>query len=193
MPIDSTNLFVSLAILQNRGVARDKMLAASVGAALIPGLMGLVLPLVVARNEGRSGAGTGSGSDPGTLTAVPPVIGKTQADAETSLTESLLVPVVQSSFIVDSSDNPATEGIVVDQDPAADEYVQTGSKVTIIVSLGSPPSAPADDLELDTQIQKDVIALQVDIRDTKEKIEQAKTAIIAAIATKDAPAKLKTP
>jgi len=80
----------------------------------------LVLILAWATNQGAKQA---------TVT-VPSVVGKTKDDASRILTEQHLVPEVQNV-------NSAKQvGIVVKQDPAADEGVTKNSKVTISVSVG---------------------------------------------------------
>src|SRR5437868_6928851 len=111
MPIDSTNLLVSLAVLQNRGLGRDKVLAASVGAALIPGPLGLVVPLAVA-NSDFGGNGDGDGTQ--TLVRVPDVTGSTEADATDQITAKNLTAVSESVFI---DDPEAAKGTVIEQDP----------------------------------------------------------------------------
>jgi len=127
MPIDSTNLLLSLAILQRQRVARDKTVAASIGAALIPGPVGLALPLIAARSQPVGSTSSSAGQ----LSLVPDVVDKEQAEAEAAIKGAGLNPVSQSFF------TPAgfREGTVVKQDPEPG-LVPTGSDVNLSISLG---------------------------------------------------------
>jgi serine/threonine-protein kinase len=93
--------------------------------------------------------GLDSGGDEATRGAadvtVPRVIGMPQADAEAALDQANLVPTVETAV----NDTVAT-GTVVDQNPAANEPVATGSEVTITVSAG-PGTIAVPDVEGKTQ------------------------------------------
>jgi hypothetical protein len=65
---------------------------------------------------------------------VPDVVGLSQAAAVSAIEAELLVAVVETAY-----DALIAAGIVLSQDPAADEEVAIGSDVTITVSLGPAP------------------------------------------------------
>ena len=148
MPIDSTNLLVSLAVLQNQGIAQDKTIAASVTAGLIPGVLGLIVPLALA-NAGSGGTTT---VDNQTLVRVPDVTGATEADATKTLEAKKLIASSDSVFVDEAA---VSKGDVIKQDPEADKFVPEGTTVTITVSLGPKPDGGDETAELDT-IRKDV-------------------------------------
>src|SRR3954468_13169254 len=128
MPFNNMNLFLSLAVLQNKGIPKDKMLAASVGAALVPGLLGLAVPLMVANSAGSSSTGggkggstgTGTGTDTGTtatLTRVPDVQGKHEQDAIDVIKAAGLNPVVSHAYFTSGAGADVPEkGSVAFQD-----------------------------------------------------------------------------
>ncbi|MGZ3183108.1 MAG: hypothetical protein ACXU8N_11770 [Telluria sp.] len=65
MAINNTNLFVSLALLQNTTLPKEKQVAAAVGSALVPGLLGVALPLILAaQNRERDTKGDGTQPEP---------------------------------------------------------------------------------------------------------------------------------
>lgn len=178
MPAAIENLCVALFALRN--VAdRKKALATAVASAYTPGLLGLALPLFVARSD-RS---TTTTADPGTLVAVPDVIGKPEAEAKATVTKSQLNPVSESFF-----NASVASGSVIDQVPragvASDFFVESGSDVVLKVSLGPTPDAPPSDDEIDLQIQKDVAAAKAEI---EGKIEAATTKVLEAIGSAQMP------
>lgn len=71
---------------------------------------------------------------------VPDVTGLSQEDAETALTDEGLV----LGTVTEANSNVVATGLVISQDPAADEVVSPGSAVDIVVSLGAgrPDGAP---------------------------------------------------
>jgi hypothetical protein len=65
MAINNTNLFVSLALLQNSTLPKEKQVAAAVGSALVPGLLGVALPLILAaQNRDTKGDTKGDSTQP---------------------------------------------------------------------------------------------------------------------------------
>lgn len=64
---------------------------------------------------------------------VPDVTGLSQEDAETALTDEGLV----LGDVTEANSNVVASGLVISQDPAADEVVSPGSAVAIVVSLGA--------------------------------------------------------
>src|SRR5438445_9516813 len=108
MPIDSTNLLVSLAVLQNQGIAQDKTIAASVTAAMIPGVLGLIVPLALANAD----SGGTTPVDNQTLVRVPTVTGGTEDAAKSTLTAKNLIASSDSVFVVDDA---VHKGDVIEQ------------------------------------------------------------------------------
>ena len=64
-------------------------------------------------------------------TTVPKVIGKTQDEAQQTLTDSKLV-----AEIVEETSDKVQEGVVIKQDPSVNTQVNAGSSVKIYVSIG---------------------------------------------------------
>jgi hypothetical protein len=146
MSFDTTNLVFSLLLLRQRRVPRNRALAASVGASLIPGPIGLAFPLLVARGRaggGGAGGGTGLGGAISGVIArgdvfvkVPDVVGKKEGDAVQAVQKADLSPVSSTFF---SSDD-AIVGTVVDQDPLKDKFALVGSKVNLVVAQKAEPT-----------------------------------------------------
>jgi len=133
--MDTTNFLVSFAVLNSRGLASDKVLAASVGAAMIQGPIGLVLPLAVA-NASSSTSSSGSGVSAGAMVRVPKVTGKPEAEAKGLLKDKNLNAVSTFAFIEDDPQNQIIKGNVFQQEPAEGEFTSEGDDVSITVSLG---------------------------------------------------------
>ena len=153
---------VSTTLLQNRGVDRNRAIAAGTAAAVIPGALGLAVPLVVAGQSTPSRGGEGP-----TLSRVPDVVGASQEDAAETLTGHKLKPVVQSFFIEGRNDD--AKGKVVDQVPEPGTFVAPGSTVKLIVSRGAAP-APDDDLTIHERIERAVKRTQSELLEAKEEI-----------------------
>jgi beta-lactam-binding protein with PASTA domain len=151
------------------------LFAASVGAALIPGPLGLALPLIVAR---QPTFGTGV-SNRGTVSEVPNVIGKTEQDAKDALSERKLKPVVQSVFIQGGKNED--KGKVVDQVPKSG-FAAPGTMVKLTVSLGAAPTTPEGESSVHQRIEKDVEDAQQQILVAQAQIKEAKETILKAIA-----------
>ncbi|SJN19584.1 Probable serine/threonine-protein kinase pknL [Microbacterium esteraromaticum] len=90
-------------------------------------LLSLVLLLAVA----AGGVGWWFGSGPGSLIAVPQVVGMPYADAAASVTEEGLVPDRSERASVD-----VDEGDVIESTPGEGERVERDSTVTLVVSSG---------------------------------------------------------
>jgi beta-lactam-binding protein with PASTA domain len=71
-----------------------------------------------------------------TTVSVPAVIGKTQADAQTALTNAKL-----TSQVVQSYSTTVAKGIVIQQWPPAGNKVAPGTPVALVVSMGPKPSS----------------------------------------------------
>jgi hypothetical protein len=163
MPFDNANLLVSLVLLQNQGITPDKAVPASIGAALIPGVLGLIVPLAVA-NADSGGTITGGTQ---TLVRVPDVTRATEQDAKRQLEAKNLIASSDSVFVDDAD---VSEGDVIDQDPKPDKFVPQGTTVTITVSLGPKPDSGDEAAELDI--------IRKDVEENTKKLDQ----ILAAIA-----------
>jgi beta-lactam-binding protein with PASTA domain/predicted Ser/Thr protein kinase len=79
-----------------------------------------------------------------TTTAVPPVIGLTEAQAKSAIVLAGLVATVATA----SGDAPA--GTVMDQTPVAGATVNKGSTVHVVVSTGPPPTTTTTELPTTT-------------------------------------------
>jgi hypothetical protein len=120
---------ISTTLLQRRGIDSKKALAAGAAAAVIPGTLGLVVPLVLVGQTGTLGQSTG-----GLLSEVPDVVGSPRNDAERALKGLNLKPDSQTHQI--ASNQTYGEGIVVQQKPPAKTLVKPGTTVQLIVSAG---------------------------------------------------------
>jgi hypothetical protein len=131
MPLDVLNIVASQVILRNVNNPPDAQTTArlSIASGLVPGPVGLVLPIVA----GRAQSGGGNGGGEGVI--VPDVAGKSQADASTALEASRLTVSVRRAF-----STTVEKGTVVRQNPAANSVRPLRSTVTIIVSDGQPPA-----------------------------------------------------
>lgn len=159
MSLDTTNLLFSLVILQQRKIDRGKALAASVGAALIPGPTGLLVPAIVA-------AGTPRPTPGGTLpppketgfvkVRVPNVVGRSEETAVSVVSDADLTPV--TSIAISTEENEV--GHVVDQDPAGGEYAPTGSEVDLTIAR-----APAEEEQTDSEKDDEILKVVHQIAD----------------------------
>jgi beta-lactam-binding protein with PASTA domain len=186
MAFNNMNLFLSLAILQNKGIDRDKMLAASVGAALVPGILGLAVPLIVASNEASTTTGTGTSTgtadttgDVPTQTKVPDVQTKTEQEAIDAITAAGLNPVVTRAFFTAVAGSKIPDkGTVARQDPKpSDDWVDSGSDVRIEVSLGEATASTTDDATIDRSILALDKDMQQKMSDMGAKVDQILTKV----------------
>src|ERR1700730_5142472 len=125
MALDAINAIGALAILGPRPIDNRQKVLGTVGAALLPGIVGLAVPLIIAqRTTGQSGPGTG-------LVAVPDLVGSDQAAAITSLNQLQLKAKVNTATSTDAQKNKD-----VTQDPLTGTLVSLGATVTIVVGTG---------------------------------------------------------
>ncbi len=96
---------------------------------VVAGIIALVLAIAAALIMARPGAAT---------TAAPSLVGLTQKDAADRASQAGVRMKVQQR----TSDDPA--GFVIDQSPAAGDWVRDGGTVTVVVSRGPPPVAVPD-------------------------------------------------
>jgi beta-lactam-binding protein with PASTA domain len=146
-------LVFSVTFLRNR-VPRNQAFAAGAAAALIPGPLGLAVPLIVA---GRKSIPRSVIS---TVAVVPNVIGEIEQDAKDVISARQLKPVVSQSFFI--AGGTIEEGMVVAQDPKSGLLVRPGTEVKLTVSLGAP-QLPEDESPVHLQIRKDIEAAQTAI------------------------------
>lgn len=170
MAFNATNLLLSMAILKDSKLPQDKKLAASVGAAMAPGILGLALPMIIARNsagDGPTPPGTSPGSgipeeqtpDTPLQTMVPNVQDKTEAAAVDTIKRAGLSPLVSRAYFKPSDEVQVPPvGQVVSQDPKPSaEWIDVGSKVRLEVSLGAPPAeAGASEHDLHTALETEI-------------------------------------
>ena len=136
MPLNTTNLIVSLAFLKTQGVARDKVLAASVAAGLIPGLAGLAVPFLVARSSKKPKPHERAPDVP-QLSQVPLLLGKKDSEVLPLLKAVGLTLGTTARATIAGGDEKG-EGTVVQQTPSSGTLVQGGTSVDLLVSLGPP-------------------------------------------------------
>lgn len=177
-------------LLQNQRVPRNEAFAAGAAAAVIPGLGGLAVPLLVARQPRYLPV---SGISPvavstSTVAVVPNVINMEKSAAEQAIIANKLKPVSESRFIQGGT---VPKGFVEDQDPKSGSgLVRPGTEVNLTVSLGPPPSATEEEsihqrIEQDVEAaQQQILVAQNQIMDAKATIIEAKETILAAIAAK---------
>lgn len=135
MPFDVVNIVASEVILRNAANRVDPATTArtSIAAGLIPGVMGLVVPLVVARAQKANGGGNGSAEG----AAVPNV-----ADGYTTLDQATKT-LAADTFTVKTQHAFSAEvksGVVISQSPRAGVVRPLNSAVAVVVSDGPPPS-----------------------------------------------------
>jgi len=180
----------SLTFLQNQGIERTKAFAAGTAAAVIPGLGGLAVPLIVA---GQSQPTFRPGvSDRGTLAEVPNVIGKEEEEAKGIIRGEKLNPVSESFSI--HRGKVEDIGKVVEQVPEQGKLVRVGAPVKLTVSLGAPAATEEESIhqriEQDVEAaQQQILVAQNQITDAKATIIEARDTILTAIATKGTSAK----
>ena len=138
MALDGLNAAAAAAILNDPKIDGATRTQGVVVSALVPGVLGLAVPLVLAQNSGvtlgGSGAGSGGGAAASNTTTVPPVTGISSDDAQKRLAGDRLTAVLTSVYSAE-----AKETMVVAQSPAAGTPVPLNSAVTLSVSIGPPP------------------------------------------------------
>jgi len=134
MPIDVLNLVASEVILGNTPTPVDPATKArvSIAAALVPGPIGLALPIITARRVGDGGGGGGGGGG-GNGVAVPDVTGLSQASAEAVLKRNRLAFTSVQAFSTE-----VTKEDVISQTPDAGTILPLGGTVRLVISLGPP-------------------------------------------------------
>jgi len=154
MALDGLNAAAAAAILNDADP--DTRTQGVVVSALVPGVLGIAVPLVLAQQEGLVG---GAAPRPAPVArrgpspvVVPNVVGMTQVAAGTSITGDRL-----EMRVLEAASNEVAKGQVVDQDPPASRVVREGTTVTITVSSGPPEPGdePADiDADLTAKLKK---------------------------------------
>lgn len=134
-------------LLQQRKVAGSKLAAGAAFAAVMPGLPGLLLPVVMAQNSAATSNTTGvsviggagdAGTRPADFVQVPDVAGMPVDLATQAIEAAGLAPEI----ILDRNQHAGTkQDTVYTQSPAADSFVAKQSTVDIVVQVA--PSVPA--------------------------------------------------
>jgi hypothetical protein len=161
-----------------------------IASAVLPGVMGLVLPLALAQNGGP--LGQGGTSDIEDLTTVPDVSssGMTSDTAQKTLKANKLNPVVVNVYHEEIDEN-----LVVDQDPIAGISVPVDSDVTLRVSLGKS-SAQTSSTDENQEVTTEIFEAKIDevegkltkiddklnssVKDLEQQIKDSQAAIISA-------------
>lgn len=131
MPLDVTNVVASEMILRNSGTPVDTgtTARASIAAGLIPGVVGLLVPLVAARAKKPNGEAEG---------AVVPLV----ADGHTTLDEATQ-RLAANTFAVTSQRAYSADvkpGVVISQSPRPGATRPLKSSVALVISDGPPPT-----------------------------------------------------
>ena len=136
MPLDVMNIVASQVILRNSANPPNAgtTARASVAAGLVTGPMGLVVPIIVARQQPSGGGGSSEG------VIVPDVVKESEAEAKTELEGSRLKVTARRAYSAETE-----KGTVVSQNPPAGALRPLGSAVEITVSDGPPPEGTPDD------------------------------------------------
>jgi eukaryotic-like serine/threonine-protein kinase len=124
MALDTLNAIGAFAILNPRPIDAGQKVVGIAGAALLPGIVGLAVPLIIAQRAGSTGIGQGK-------VAVPDLRGNAQADATNKLQQLQLTAQVSNAASLD-----AEKGDVVAQSPAAGTLLNSGATVAIVIGSG---------------------------------------------------------
>jgi hypothetical protein len=140
MPFEIINFAAAQAILRNQNVDPGTATRSSLAAGLLPGVVGLALPLIIARNNQQPRAAE-NGGGMSKLTKVPDVTAAENFEAARELlSDAGLAARRELAF---DPDHP--KGTVVAQDPEAGSYAPLQSEVKVVVSNGPRP-LPDDDV-----------------------------------------------
>lgn len=150
MPLDVINFVASEVILRNGRAPAEPATAArlSLAASLIPGVAGLVVPIIAARPRVSVGGAE--------RIAVPDVVGSSLDDASATLKADRLLTRARSVF-----SNEVVKGTVIRQVPVGGADVPENFSVQLIVSDGPPP--PDDGGEGDVVTPKDLDAAKLEL------------------------------
>ncbi|MCT9819889.1 Stk1 family PASTA domain-containing Ser/Thr kinase [Microbacterium sp. W1N] len=95
---------------------------------------GWLIALVVVLAALAGGAGWWFGSGPGSLVSVPDVTNLSFAEAQTALTERSLVAAEGADYSLE-----VTAGLTIRTEPAAGDFIDKDTTVTVVVSQGPAP------------------------------------------------------
>ncbi|OWQ90892.1 hypothetical protein CDN99_12080 [Roseateles aquatilis] len=132
---------VAAAMMQSAKQPPDRVLAIAALSALTPGVLGLALPLAVLGQ--RAAAPTTPAPLPAPLVLVPDVRGQTVKEAQSTLKAGGFAAVVVERDVTGSVYEPGTIAV---QDPEADEAVDKGTTVHLIVLPDSSSVGTLEDL-----------------------------------------------
>jgi hypothetical protein len=129
MPLDVINFAASEVILRNGPGPVEPATAArlSIAASLLPGIAGLLVPIIAVRSQASVGGGR-------ERIAVPDVTGNPLDDASATLKADRLLAQPRRVF-----SNEVEKGTVIRQVPAGGEDVPENFPVQLTVSDGPPP------------------------------------------------------
>ena len=172
MVLDGVNAAVAVTVLNKPDIPPAVRTRGIVLAAFVPGILGMALPFVLARQSsgGQSGGNSGGTKSSGGAedVFVPDVSGMhlDRAAAVLLLAKADLVPGTDvHAFSVDVDPNK-----VITQDPAAGTRVNLGSAVTLTVSDGQPPPRPAP-VDIDADLTAKIQAVRTDLDARMDKLQ----------------------
>ena len=131
MPINLTQGLLTAVILKPRALPTNTLVSAAALSAAMPGLLGLLLPLLLIKNnkEGTPPAGPLPTTTPIIkLEVVPDVVGQTEAKALEQFKATRFAVEVQPALVKGSA-----SGIVLSQEPAGKTLFEEGNTVVLFV------------------------------------------------------------
>jgi beta-lactam-binding protein with PASTA domain len=137
MSINMMQGALAAVILQQRKVTGNKLAAGAALAAVMPGVPGLLVPVLMTQNSAtnKGGPGTSAGSvtvvttGPTTFVRVPHVEGMQAEAAKQAIEEANLEPEI----VLDHNHRTSAQDVVYTQTPTANAYVEEQSTVELLV------------------------------------------------------------
>ncbi|MGH9382808.1 MAG: PASTA domain-containing protein [Vicinamibacterales bacterium] len=147
MRFDTMNVVFSLVLLHQRRVAKEKALAAAMGAGIVGGPTGLLLPIIVAgRTRPNDFPRRPPVSGP-VMVAVPGVVGTPVDEATKTVADAGLRPVASIHYTSESDPD-----LVLQQEPDAGKLVRQQSDVDLVVAQTPPPEAEPSESQKEDEI-----------------------------------------
>ena len=136
MALDGLNAAAAAAILNQAGVDQATKTRGVIVSAFVPGVLGLAVPFVLARNA--------KPSDPagGNRVQVPDV--SSEGLSESEATRELAARRLRVKKVVKVYGDDNTAGTVIGQQPAAEDIVALDLTVTLTVNVGAVPPEGRD-------------------------------------------------
>ncbi|AUT75537.1 hypothetical protein C2L64_44980 [Paraburkholderia hospita] len=166
------------AILNHKGISGDDKLRGIACAAIVPGVLGLAVPLIIAQQQKKKLIAAPVIEVAATVedVSVPNVYGATADEAVAKL-KKLGLTVIQAHAVAD----PSLANTVVKQVPHRDMIVPPGSEVTITIGDEPPPmEVPVDDVDADLTKKLNAAVADIETR-FDAKIDEQTRSIVEAV------------